>query len=117
MNIVNYFLAEEDVIHQINNAYEGVVPEIVIKEKKVSWIETHLSKSWNPRLALIAGLLFPGAGQLFKGNIGGGIAWFLLILTQIIIFPISGILFHMLAAMIAFFYPVDIPTVRRSTKK
>ncbi len=37
------------------------------------------TKTWSPGIAAVLSLIIPGAGQMYKGQIGNGIGWFIFI--------------------------------------
>ncbi|MDK7374813.1 MULTISPECIES: zinc ribbon domain-containing protein [Weeksella] len=53
-------------------------------------------RKWNPGVAALLSLLIPGAGQMYKGKIGSGILWLLLVLIGYSIFIVPGIILHLI---------------------
>ena len=57
-------------------------------------------QEWNPGLAALFSFLLPGAGQLYKGQIGAGIAWFVItVMAYFFIFP--GLILHLVCIISA----------------
>jgi hypothetical protein len=47
-------------------------------------------KEWNPGIAVFLSLLFPGVGQIYKGQVFGGFGWMLLVGAA---YGLSGVMF------------------------
>ncbi len=61
---------------------------------------TIAQKEWNPVLAALFSFLLPGAGQLYKSQIGAGIAWFVItVIAYFFIFP--GLILHIICIISA----------------
>ncbi len=48
----------------------------------------------NSGTAAVLSLFFPGAGQIYRGKIGKGIFWFIIVVIGYFSFVIPGIIFH-----------------------
>lgn len=57
-------------------------------------IET-LRRSWSPGIAAVLSLFIPGAGQIYKGHVGAGILWLVLVVGGYFLFIIPGIILHL----------------------
>jgi TM2 domain-containing membrane protein YozV len=55
-----------------------------------------VQRTWSPGVAALLSFLIPGAGQLYKGNVGGGILWFVAVAVGYILFVIPGIILHVI---------------------
>jgi TM2 domain-containing membrane protein YozV/predicted nucleic acid-binding Zn ribbon protein len=53
-------------------------------------------RKWSPGVAALITLFIPGAGHLYKGNVGAGILWFIAALFGYIMFIIPGIFIHII---------------------
>lgn len=50
---------------------------------------------WSPGVAAVLSFLFPGLGQLYKGQIFGGLMWFALVAIGYVLLVIPGIILHL----------------------
>lgn len=50
---------------------------------------------WNPGVAAVLSLVIPGAGQMYKGNIGGGVAWLVFTIIGYVFLICPGIIIHL----------------------
>ena len=57
-------------------------------------IETS-QRSWNPGIAAVLSLFIPGAGQIYKGHVGAGILWLVLVVGGYFLFIIPGVILHL----------------------
>jgi hypothetical protein len=46
-------------------------------------------------IAAVLSLIIPGAGQMYKGHIGGGLAWLIFTFIGYLLFIIPGLLLHL----------------------
>jgi len=53
-------------------------------------------QKWNPGIAALLSLVLPGAGQMYKGQVGNGIAWLVFVLIGYILFVLPGLILHLL---------------------
>ena len=60
-----------------------------------------VQQSWNPGVAALLSFIIPGAGQLYKGNVGAGILWFFAVGLGYILFIIPGIILHIICIVSA----------------
>lgn len=51
--------------------------------------------SWNPGVAALLSLFIPGAGQIYKGNVGGGIMWLIFTVIGYIFLIVPGLVIHL----------------------
>ena len=59
------------------------------------------TRFWNPGIAALLSFIIPGAGQMYRGYIGTGIAWFFLVIIGYVAFIIPGIVFHLICIFMA----------------
>ncbi len=52
------------------------------------------TNTWNPGIAALLSLLLPGAGQMYKGQVGTGIVWLVLTLLSYSLCILPGIILH-----------------------
>ncbi len=50
---------------------------------------------WNPGIAAILSLLIPGAGQMYKGQVGNGLVWFVVVVVGYVFFILPGLILHL----------------------
>ena len=58
-------------------------------------------KMWHPGTAAVLSLVIPGAGQMYKGNIGAGILWLIVVIIAYFMLIIPGLILHLLCIIIA----------------
>ena len=51
-------------------------------------------RSWNPGVAAVLSLIIPGAGQMYKGQVGNGFAWLFFVALGYFPLVFPGILLH-----------------------
>lgn len=49
---------------------------------------------WNPGVAGLLSFILPGAGQIYKGNVGAGILWFFLVAVGYGMLILPGLILH-----------------------
>ena len=50
---------------------------------------------WSPGIAAVLSLVIPGAGQMYKGQIGGGLGWLIGVIIGYCVFIVPGIVLHL----------------------
>jgi TM2 domain-containing membrane protein YozV len=51
---------------------------------------------WHPALAALLSFVFPGAGQLYKGQVGEGIGWCVATFVGYMVFVCPGLVLHLI---------------------
>lgn len=51
---------------------------------------------FNPGVAAVLSLVIPGAGQMYKGNVGGGLLWLFAVSIGYVLFIIPGVILHII---------------------
>src|SRR5262245_22818871 len=51
-------------------------------------------RRWSPGVAAVLSLFFPGLGQLYKGQLFNGLAWFIVVLAGYAFFVLPGLFLH-----------------------
>jgi TM2 domain-containing membrane protein YozV len=64
--------------------------QIILKERK-----------WSPGVAAVLSLVIPGAGQMYKGNIGTGLFWLIIVVIGYILMVIPGLILHLICIVTA----------------
>mgnify|MGYP005862064849 CR=1 FL=1 len=57
--------------------------------------------SWSPGIAALLSLIIPGGGQMYKGQVIGGLVWFIAVLVGYFIFIVPGLLLHLICIISA----------------
>lgn len=58
--------------------------------------------TWNPGVAAVLSFLFPGLGQMYKGQVGLGLLYFFVTIVGYMFFIVPGLLIHVWAIFDAF---------------
>jgi TM2 domain-containing membrane protein YozV len=64
--------------------------------------QSRMPKAWNPGVAAVLSLVIPGAGQMYKGQIGPGIWWLIGTVIGYCVFIISGLILHIVCVYKAY---------------
>jgi TM2 domain-containing membrane protein YozV len=51
---------------------------------------------WSPGIAAVLSLVIPGAGQMYKGNVGTGIVWLIAVVVGYFLFIVPGLCLHLI---------------------
>jgi hypothetical protein len=54
------------------------------------------AQKWSPGVAAVLSLVIPGAGQMYKGSIGGGLLWLLFVVIGYVIMVVPGLILHLI---------------------
>lgn len=54
------------------------------------------TKKWNPALAAVLSMFFPGLGHLYKGKILSGFIWFVVVVCGYMMLIVPGIILHLI---------------------
>jgi TM2 domain-containing membrane protein YozV len=58
-------------------------------------------RKWSPGIAALLSFLIPGAGDMYKGNVGIGLLWLLFVVLGYIAFVIIGLILHLICIFAA----------------
>src|SRR5665213_1503076 len=50
--------------------------------------------AWSPGAAAVLSLVIPGAGQMYKGQVGSGLAWLVAVVIGYFAFVVPGLVLH-----------------------
>ncbi len=50
---------------------------------------------WSPGIAAVLSLVIPGAGQMYKGSVGGGLVWLVVVVFGYVLFIVPGLVLHL----------------------
>jgi TM2 domain-containing membrane protein YozV len=56
---------------------------------------------WSPGVAAVLSFLLPGLGQVYKGQILGGLVWLVFVIGGYLLFIIPGIVLHLVCVIAA----------------
>jgi hypothetical protein len=59
-------------------------------------------KEWSPGVAAVLSLVIPGAGQIYKGQLGTGLVWFFAVIIGYILLIVPGLILHILCIVTAY---------------
>ena len=51
---------------------------------------------WNPGIAAVLSLVIPGAGQMYKGQVGIGLVWLVAVFIGYVLVLIPGLILHLI---------------------
>jgi hypothetical protein len=60
-----------------------------------------LPRKWSPGVAALLSLVIPGAGQMYKGQVGSGLVWFFCIVTGYFLLVVPGFVLHIICIFTA----------------
>lgn len=58
-------------------------------------------RKWSPGVAAVLSLVIPGAGQIYKGHIGTGLFWLLIVFIGYLLLIVPGIILHIICIVTA----------------
>lgn len=58
-----------------------------------------VSPRWNPGIAAVLSLVIPGAGQMYKGQVGNGIVWLICVAIGYMLLVVPGLILHLLCIL------------------
>lgn len=53
-----------------------------------------LHQKWSPGIAAVLSLFIPGAGQMYKGQVGNGLVWLVCTVLGYMFFVLPGLILH-----------------------
>ena len=54
------------------------------------------AQKWSPGVAAVLSLIIPGAGQMYKGSVGGGLLWLLFVVIGYAMMVVPGLILHLI---------------------
>lgn len=60
-----------------------------------------INRTWSPGVAAVLSLVIPGAGQMYKGDVGAGFAWLIGTVIGYVAFIVPGLIAHILCVVSA----------------
>ncbi|MFD2034633.1 hypothetical protein ACFSKL_07535 [Belliella marina] len=61
----------------------------------------NFERKWSPGIAALLSFIIPGAGQMYKGDIGTGIVWFFFVVLGYFFLIVPGIVLHLICIVTA----------------
>src|SRR6218665_3700348 len=58
-------------------------------------------RKWSPGVAALISFLIPGGGQMYKGDVGLGIFWFIIVIVGYIFLVVPGLILHLICVVTA----------------
>lgn len=58
-------------------------------------------RKWSPGVAALLSFLIPGAGQMYKGNVGSGLFWFIIVIIGYFLLIVPGLILHLICIVTA----------------
>jgi TM2 domain-containing membrane protein YozV len=66
-----------------------------------SVVVTSAERTWSPGVAAVLSLVIPGAGQMYKGQVGQGFAWLFGVVIGYVLFVVPGLILHIICIIAA----------------
>lgn len=57
-------------------------------------VQTPHQRLWSPGVAAVLSLVIPGAGQMYKGEVGAGLIWLMMVAGGYVLLVIPGLILH-----------------------
>lgn len=70
-----------------------VTQTFVLPEQKI--------RRWSPGVAALLSFLIPGAGQMYKGNVGSGLVWLFVVVIGYVLLIVPGLILHLICIFAA----------------
>lgn len=58
-------------------------------------VQSQPQRLWSPGVAAVLSLIIPGAGQMYKGQVGNGIVWLIVVVIGYVAFVVPGVVLHL----------------------
>ena len=58
-------------------------------------------QKWSPGIAALLSFIIPGAGQMYKGDVGIGLLWLLFVIIGYAFFIVPGLILHLICIVTA----------------
>lgn len=59
-------------------------------------VQASPQRLWSPGIAALLSLVLPGAGQIYKGQVGNGLVWLICVVLGYALFIFPGLILHLL---------------------
>jgi TM2 domain-containing membrane protein YozV len=71
------------------------------QKAQISAAANPAQRKWSPGVAALLSFLIPGAGQMYKGDVGTGLIWLIVTIVGYFMFLIPGIIAHLVCIVSA----------------
>ena len=97
------FCAEEIQVDAVKCKHCGELldPSMRAKQRDAMANTAPRQQLWSPGVAAVLSLVIPGAGQMYKGNVGTGLAWLLFVVIGYCLFVFPGVILHIICIVTA----------------
>ena len=95
------FCAETIQAGAVKCRHCGEIIDPVLKTTNQQQQPVQQERKWVPGIAAVLSLIIPGAGQMYKGQIGTGIFWLIITTLGYCFFIIPGIILHLVCIVSA----------------
>lgn len=73
---------------------KGETTHSVTQDQRPIVIQSPPQSQWNPGIAAVLSLVIPGAGQMYKGQVGKGLFYLFIVIIGYTLFVIPGLILH-----------------------
>jgi TM2 domain-containing membrane protein YozV len=97
------YCAEEINLEAIKCKHCGEILDAEIRSfrNKEQTIPVQRIRRWSPGVAALLSFLIPGVGQMYKGDVGTGIVWFIFTILGYFLFVFPGLILHFICIITA----------------
>lgn len=97
------FCAEEINREAVKCKHCGEILDAEIRSARAAQNQPNFPKQqeWNPAVAAVLSFFIPGVGQIYKGDIGTGIIWLIVVIIGYIMLIIPGLILHLICIITA----------------
>jgi len=74
----------------------GEYLEEYLHKARANGVSQQTEKKWSPGIAVFFSLIFPGLGQMYKGQGWSGFLWLIFVLVGYLFFVIPGVILHLM---------------------
>lgn len=97
------FCAEEIQLDAVKCKHCGELLDPNLRDKQRQAIANAAPRQqlWSPGVAALLSLIIPGAGQIYKGNVGTGLAWLFFVVIGYCLLVVPGLILHIICIVTA----------------
>jgi len=75
--------------------------QINVHQVNAAPVYHHPVPRWSPGVAALLSFLLPGLGQLYKGEVLGGMLWFVVVIVGYFLLIVPGLILHLVCILAA----------------